>query len=125
MSGFGRHTVITSEMKAIVEAKMREDDETTAEQLHSFLAFRGFRISILCCHADLGWTFRGSAYCQVIRAPNKLKRCNGLKLTCRTASKTSFGLMNVRCILKPTKDSGAGSRENHPDQSQGDHLIFT
>ena len=75
--GSGRPTVITLEMKAIVEAKMREDDKTTAEQLHSLLASRGFCISkktVLRCCADLGWTFRGSAYCQLIRAPNKLKR---------------------------------------------------
>ena len=56
---------------------MREDDETTAEQLYSLLTSRGFQISkktILRCHTHLGWTFRGSAYCQLIHEPNKLKR---------------------------------------------------
>lgn len=75
--GSGRPTVITPEIKALVEEKMRADDETTAEQLHSLLTSRGIRISkktILRCHTDLGWTFRGSAYCQLIREPNKLKR---------------------------------------------------
>ena len=42
--GSGRPTVITPEIKTFVE-KMREDDETTAEQLHSLLISRGFRIS--------------------------------------------------------------------------------
>ena len=75
--GSGRPTVITTEMKTIVKAKMREDDKTTAEQLHCMLASRGYRISkktVLRCHEDLGWTFRGSAYCQLIHTPNKLKR---------------------------------------------------
>lgn len=68
--GSGRPTVITPEMKTFVE-EMREDDETTAEQLHCLLASRGFQISkktVLRCRTDLGWTFRGSAYCQLIRA---------------------------------------------------------
>ena len=67
--GSGRPTVITPEMKTIVEEQMRSDDETTAAQLHSLLTSHGFRVSkktILRCCADLGWTFRGSAYCQLI-----------------------------------------------------------
>ena len=54
--GSGRSTVITPEMKTIVEEKMQSDDETTAEQLHVLLTSHGFRVSrktILCCHADL------------------------------------------------------------------------
>ena len=75
--GSGRPTVITPEIKTIVEEKMRSDDETTAEQLHVLLTSHGFRISrktILRCRADLGWTFRGSAYCQLIRESNRAKR---------------------------------------------------
>ena len=75
--GSGRPTVITPEMKTIVEEQMRSDDETTAVQLHSLLTSRGFRVSkktILRCRTDLGWTFRGSAYCQLIRESNKAKR---------------------------------------------------
>lgn len=75
--GSGRPTKITAEIKAIVEARMREDDETTAYQLHSLLLTRGFRISrrtVLRCRESLGWTFRGSAYCQLIRDKNKQKR---------------------------------------------------
>ena len=75
--GSGRPTVITPEIKTFVEEKMREDDETTAEQLHRSLISRGIRISkktILRCRTDLGWTFRGSAYCQLIRESNKAKR---------------------------------------------------
>ena len=70
-SGLGRPSKITAEMKEIVEAKMREDDETTTYQLHSLLVMHGFTISrrtVLRCRKSLGWTFRGSAYCQLIRA---------------------------------------------------------
>ena len=75
--GSGRPTKMTEEMKAIVEERMREDDETTALQLHALLNSKGYQIStktILCCRAELGWTFRGSAYCQLIQEPNKAKR---------------------------------------------------
>ena len=58
---------------------MREDDESTAHQLHNLLVSKGYSISlrtVLRCRTYLGWTFRGSAYCQLIREPNKLKRYN-------------------------------------------------
>ena len=56
---------------------MRRDDETTASQLHVILTAMGYSISlrtILRCRTSLGWTFRGSAYCQLIRDVNKQKR---------------------------------------------------
>ena len=74
--GSGRPTKITAEVKALVEAKMQDDDETTAIQLHALLLSRGCQISkktILCCHSALGWTFQGSAYFQLIRESNKIK----------------------------------------------------
>ena len=75
--GTGRSSKITAEVKAIVEEKMREDDETTAYQLHRLLRSRGYIISIqtiLRCRTALGWTFRGSSYCQLIRHVKKVKR---------------------------------------------------
>ena len=45
-AGLGRPSKITMEMKAIVEVKMREDDETTAYQLHALLVSHQFRISV-------------------------------------------------------------------------------
>ena len=75
--GSGRPTKITAEIKAIVEEQMRADDETTAVQLHALLKSKGYDISlrtILRCRTSLGWTFRGSAYCQLIREANKVKR---------------------------------------------------
>ena len=76
-SGSGRPSKLTAEVKAIVEEEMRRDDETTAHQLHQLHLSRGYRISlrtILRCRTSLGWTFRGSAYCQLIRDVNKVKR---------------------------------------------------
>jgi len=76
-TGSGRPSKITEEIKALVETKMRKDDETTACQLHAFLVDHGYRFSlrmILRCRTSLGWTFRGSAYCQLIREENKVKR---------------------------------------------------
>ena len=75
-SGSGRPSKTTTEIKDIVERKMREDDETNAYQLHSLLVTQGITISrciVLCCRELLGWTFRGSVYCQLIRDCNKQK----------------------------------------------------
>ena len=56
---------------------MKNDDETTATQIHKLLTARGISISfstIIRCRSMLGWTFRGSKYCQLIRRQNKIKR---------------------------------------------------
>ena len=75
--GSGRPSKITAELKAVVDETMRKDDETTACQLHAMLVARGYRIAlrtVLRCRTSLGWTFRGSAYCQLIREANMTKR---------------------------------------------------
>ena len=75
--GSGRPSKITAEIKEIVEAQMRKDDETTAYQLHRLLTEKGYSITlrtVLRCRTALGWTFRGSAYCQMIREANQQKR---------------------------------------------------
>ena len=76
-SGSGRPTKVTPDILSIVNGKMEEDDETTAHQLHKLLNERGYQLSITTivrCRMELGWTFRGSAYCQMIRDVNKQKR---------------------------------------------------
>ena len=68
-SGSERPTKITAEVNAIVE-QMRADDETTAYQLHQLLTSKVYGLSlrtILRCRTTLGWTFRGSSYCQLIK----------------------------------------------------------
>ena len=75
--GSGGKWKITGEIKKLVEEQMRRDDETTASQLHALLTREGHRLSlstVLRCRSQLGWTYRGSAYCQVIRDANKVKR---------------------------------------------------
>ena len=55
---------------------MTEDDETTATQLHVLLTSCRIHLSlatILRSRILLGWTFRGSKYCQLVRHANKLK----------------------------------------------------
>ena len=75
--GSGRPTKMTAPVKALVEQRMRDDDETTAVQLHALLLRHGHTMTlkiVLRCRAALGWTFRGSAYCQLIRQDSKVKR---------------------------------------------------
>ena len=74
--GSGRPFTLTGQTKEEVERIMQEDDETTATQLHQMLIQRGYNVSIrtvLRCRTALGWTFRGSAYCQIICEVNKTK----------------------------------------------------
>ena len=75
--GSGRPSKVTNEAKKIIEEQMRADDETTAHQLRRLLASKGYELSlhtVLRCRTSLGWTFRGSSYCQLIREANKQKR---------------------------------------------------
>ena len=75
--GSGRMSSITWKIKELVEEKMQDDDETTATQLYRMLQDQGITISlrtVLRCRTILGWTFRGSAYCQLVREENKAKR---------------------------------------------------
>lgn len=91
--GCGRCSKITAEVRALVE-QMRRDDETTAAQLHALLVREGYSMclkTILRCRTELGWTFRGSSYCQLIRHVNK-----GLYNIAVTLSVTSFGRTSVQ-----------------------------
>lgn len=75
--GSGRPSKINSVVLGLVEQQMRADDETTAVQLCEILTRHGIQLSlrtILRSRDNLGWTFRGSAYCQLIRDANKIKR---------------------------------------------------
>ena len=74
----GRPTKLTLEVLQIVEAQMQRDDETTAVQLQKILVDSGHPLglqTILNSCEKLGWTFRGSAYCQLIRNVNKVCVC--------------------------------------------------
>ena len=73
LPGSGRCSLVSEAVKDIVEQQMQSDDETTASQLQVPLSSKGFTLSlstILRCRKSLGLTFRGSAYCQMIRQAN-------------------------------------------------------
>ena len=75
--GSGRPSKQTYEVKETVENAMRADDETTVKELCEQLTAKGSTLSqssVLRCRQSLGWTVRGSAYCQMIREANKGKR---------------------------------------------------
>ena len=62
--GSGRPTKMTTPVKALIEQRMMDDNETTAVQLHALLLHHGHIMTlktVLRCRAALGWTFRGSA----------------------------------------------------------------
>ena len=95
--GSGRPSKITPQMEAIVEAQMRQDDETTAVQLSVLLCEKGYPLSestMLRSRSSLGWTFRGSAYCQMIRDSNKTKR---LEFARQYAHEAETGFVDVVC----------------------------
>ena len=61
-------------VQQIIENAMQEDDETTATQLQVKLANHGIYMAlatILQNRRLLGWIYRDSAYCQLIRTVNK------------------------------------------------------
>lgn len=73
----GQPSKITADINKIVEGQMQNDDEASTYQLHQLLVDKGYNISlrtILWCRTSLCWTFRSSAYCQLIREVNKTKR---------------------------------------------------
>ena len=75
--GSGKPMKITPEILSIVERQMQADNETTAVQLQKILIMEGQPLSlktILHSRTKLGWTFRGSTYCQLIQDANKTKR---------------------------------------------------
>ena len=82
-------------MLRLVEEQTQKDDETTAKQLHKMLQDRRYNISwstILRGRTQLGWTYRGSAYCQLnqIREANKAKRLEWARQHLHEAVTDSF-----------------------------------
>lgn len=75
--GSGLPPKLSPAIQQIIEDTMRNDDETTATQLQHKLASYNVYISLATIvrnRLQLGWTYRGSAYCQLIRQANKVKR---------------------------------------------------
>ena len=75
--GSGRALKLSPTILQIIERAMQEDDETTATQIQANLASHDVYVSlttILRNRRQMGWIYRGSAYCQLIRNVNKQKR---------------------------------------------------
>ena len=75
--GSGCAAKINDVIKEKIEQHMANDDKTTAKHLRELLANEGHTLSkstILRTRRSLGWTYRGSSYCQLIREANKSKR---------------------------------------------------
>ena len=93
--GSGRPRKISPAVLEIIEAQMRKDGETTAFQLHEILCEYSHHVSLSTVFNSrrlLGWTFRGSSYCQLIRAVNKVKR---LEWARQYAAETEAGFNDV------------------------------
>ena len=75
--GSGRPTLLSVSMLNSIDQMMHGDNETTTAQIRTHLHAQGMEMSVSTilrgCRL-LGWTYRGSAYCQLIRDVNKEKR---------------------------------------------------
>ena len=73
----GRPTKLSATALQSIENMMQRDDETTGKELVNTLRGNGVSVSTTTALKGrrlLGWTRRGTAYCQLIRAPNRTKR---------------------------------------------------
>ena len=72
--GSGLPPRLSPAVQQLIERAMREDDETMATQIQAILARYHIYVSLATIvrnRRELGW---GSAYCQLIRNANKVKR---------------------------------------------------
>lgn len=75
--GSGLPPKLTPALQQLIEDTMASNDETTATQLQAIFASLNVYVSLATIvrnRVELGWTYRGSAYCQLIRQQNKVKR---------------------------------------------------
>ena len=115
--GSGRPSKASEEVRKIVEEQMRNDDETTAIQLHRLLVTKGHGISlstILRCRKSLGWTYRGSAYCQLIRDANKEKRIAWARENLHNDSNDVIWTDETTVQLKSHRRFACRKRGEHP-----------
>ena len=72
----GRLTKLSATALQSIENMMQRDDETTGKELVNTLRGNGVSVSTTTAlkgRCLLGWTRRGTAYCQLIRTPNRLQ----------------------------------------------------
>ena len=74
--GSGMPPKLSPTVQQLIEDAMRADNECTATQLQALLSSMNIYVSLATIvrnRSALGWTYRGSAYCQLIRQENKDK----------------------------------------------------
>ena len=79
----GRPTKLSVEANAFIDQQMRSNDEMTSAQIQK-LAKRGVAVSsstVRRSRKQQGWTLQRTAYCQLIRDTNKVKRLDNLVLS--------------------------------------------
>jgi len=73
----GRPTKLSLEANAFIDQQMRSNDEMMSAQIQKKLAKRGITVSSSTARRSRkkqGWTLQQTAYCQLIRDANKVKR---------------------------------------------------
>ena len=73
----GRPRKLSVEANAFIDQQMRSNDEMTSAQIQKKLAKRGVAVSsstVRRSRKQQGWTLQRTAYCQLIRDANKVKR---------------------------------------------------
>ena len=116
-----REDLRRSEIKAIVEEQMRLDDETMAFQLYRLLTEKGYNLTrrtVLRCRTELGWMFRASSYCQLIREANKEKRLDWARRN-RNDTFEDVVWSDESTIQLETHQQFCGRKENFHVTSQG------
>ena len=75
--GSGKASKFTTDAKKIIEEQMEKDNETTGVELQKLLAKNDIQVATstaLRWRTELGWTSKGTSYCQMIHAANEEKR---------------------------------------------------
>ena len=73
----GRPRKLSAEARAFIDQQMRKDDEMMSAKIQKKLAKRGISVSsstVRRSRKQQGWTLQRTAYCQLIRDANKVKR---------------------------------------------------
>ena len=68
---------LSEEAKTFIDQQMQKNDEVTSSQIQKKLEKCGIFVcsaTVRITRKKLGWTLQKTAYCQLIRAPNKTKR---------------------------------------------------
>jgi transposase len=80
--GTGRKPTKTRALLDFIDTEIEKDDEISLADLRTKLVEKGINVSISSIHRwkeELGWTSKGTKYCQMIREGNVAKRLDWAK----------------------------------------------